>query len=125
MEIERLVRDECRTARNALESAIREPPIPASQDGDVAQRALVRARDALIRQLRQSGKAPEAGQWRADLARLNGIISLVVGVEYPMGGLPRQLADEAIAALREMTGEPEAVKGDGRQAAAEALRRSV
>ncbi len=61
----------------------------------------------MIRKLRQGGDAPEAAQWRADLERLNAVISLVAAVEYPMSGLPRDMADEAIGVLKELAGRPD------------------
>lgn len=68
--------------------------------GDLAQavRALVRLRDEWIAERRRSGKA--AGDNR--LERLNAILSVVSGGEYPLQGLRRERIEKARDALAEL-----------------------
>ena len=83
------IRAECEEIIRRLERAVNEPAVQLSEEVDEAERALTRVRDRLI----------EAGRrgrpWRSALARLNVALSLVIGVEYPLGGLHRNSLRQA------------------------------
>ncbi len=72
------------------------PPAELKAEVDVAERAIVALRDALIVSLRS---ASEAGARRA-LDQVNIALSLVVGLEYPMGGLQRSMLEGARSVLQ-------------------------
>ncbi len=96
-----LLAEECRQAIAALERGREEPPLGLSQEADVAERAIVQARDQLITRLRQDPQANDALRWREALGRMNAALSLLAGLEYPMGGVPRQSIDATIGLLSE------------------------
>lgn len=83
----------------ALEEALRLGPEDLSKQVEVAQRAVVRLRDDLIKRVRQDDASTEASRWRAALDRVNAALSLIVGVVYPAAGIQRQLLKEALEAL--------------------------
>lgn len=68
--------------------------------GDLAQavRALVRLRDEWIAERRRSGNAARDGR----LERLNAILSVVSGSEYPLQGVRRERIEKARDALAEL-----------------------
>jgi hypothetical protein len=82
-------------ALRLLQDALQKPPTELKAELDDAERAVVALRDLLIDRLRQ---APTDAV-RAALDQVNVCLSLVVGLEYPMGGLQRQMLDQARAAL--------------------------
>ena len=71
-------------------------PTELKEEVDVAERAVAALRDELIDLVRA---APEPGL-SAALERVNVALTLVVGLEYPMGGLQRNMLDEARATLQ-------------------------
>ncbi len=97
-EIDELVRGDCRAAIAALERAIQAPPLRVSQEADLAEREVVRARDAVIAHLRQNQNG-ESDHLHAILDQLNAVLSLVVAIEYPMSGVQRHLMEQARDAL--------------------------
>ncbi len=99
-----ILNQDCRAAIAALERAIQAPPLRAMQEADLAEREVVRARDAVIERLRRNQDA-EAGHLHAILDQLNAVLSLVVGIEYPMSGVQRQLMEHARDALKRLAGE--------------------
>ena len=78
-----------------LEDALQKPPTELKAEVDVAERAVVRLRDSLIDQLR-AGAEPRV---RSELDRVNVALSLIVGLEYPMGGLQRDMHQQALSVL--------------------------
>ncbi len=97
-EIDELVRGDCRAAIAALERGIQAPPLRASQEADLAEREVVRARDAVIARLRKNQNG-ETHHLHATLDQLNAVLSLVVAIEYPMSGVQRPLMEQARDAL--------------------------
>ncbi len=93
---------ECRGAVAALERAIELPPLRAGQEADVAERLVVQARDECIAQLRRDGNTQDEGQYRATLDRLNTALSLIIGVEYPSGGVQREMIKQARDVLKDI-----------------------
>ncbi len=89
--------DECRTAIEGLERAQQAPPLLLLREADLALRATVRLRDALIEHLRRGNASPNA---RAALDRVNVALSLIVALEYPTGGIQREAARQAHDALK-------------------------
>jgi hypothetical protein len=83
------------TAMRLLQDALRKPPTELKSEVDDAERAVVALRDELIERLRQ---APTDAV-RAALEQVNVSLSLIVGLEYPLGGLQRQMLDQARTAL--------------------------
>ena len=78
-----------------LQDALDKPPTELKAEVDAAERAVVALRDALIDRLRQS----PTESVRAALDQVNVCLSLVVGLEYPLGGLQRQMLEQARTAL--------------------------
>lgn len=88
--------DLCRQAIGLLDEALDKPPSELKAEVDGAERAVVALRDELIERWRV---APEGGV-RAALDNVNAVLSLVVGLEYPMGGLQREMLKQARSALQ-------------------------
>jgi hypothetical protein len=88
-------------ALQLLDDALRRPPRELKAEVDEAERAVVALRDQLIDRVRQSEDGPYPALRHA-LDQANVALSLVVGIEYPVGGLQRELikqAHEVLAAL--------------------------
>ncbi len=90
------VAKECLQAIAALERALHASPIEA----DVAERAVVRARDDLIMRLRAGDSPGEMGRQRALLDRFNTALSLIVAIEYPVSGIHHEMIQDALNALK-------------------------
>ncbi len=88
-------RQRCERATQLMEGAIAEPTSALGEDVDRAEWLLVEVRDELIDALR-SGAAAD----RRPLDRVHQVLSLVAGVEYPLGGLHRDSLRRAADALR-------------------------
>jgi hypothetical protein len=88
--------DLCRQAIQLLDAAIEKPPAELKAEVDVAECGVVAVRDALIERLRSGSNADT----RSALDHVNAALSLVVGVEYPVGGLQRGMLEQARAALQ-------------------------
>lgn len=86
----------CGEAIWLLDAALSKPPAALKAEVDVAEVAVVALRDQLIRVWRSS-PAPSI---RAALDSVNAALSLVVGLEYPMGGLQRDMLKQARSALQ-------------------------
>jgi hypothetical protein len=67
---------------------------------DLAERSVVRLRDALI-ELSRSDSASDHGVQSA-LRQANATFSLIVGVEYPAAGIQKRLLEQARDTLKEM-----------------------
>lgn len=90
------VEDLRREAVRLLNAAADTSPAELKAEVDEAERALVGVRDALINRLRT---VPDDDA-RAALKRVNMALSLVVGLEYPMGGLQRTMLKDALTVLQ-------------------------
>jgi hypothetical protein len=88
--------DLCRQALQSLQAALDQPPTALKAEVDVAECAIAALRDALIDRWR----AHPAAQVRAALDQTNVALSLVVGLEYPVGGLQRPLIEQAESTLQ-------------------------
>ena len=84
-----------RRAIDALDRAIPEPAAQLKQDVDVAEQAIAALRDCLIHDLRQAPNGSDAPRRRQALDQANIALSLVVGVEYPSGGIQRKQLEQA------------------------------
>jgi hypothetical protein len=80
-------------AYRLLGDVLEKPPAELKADVDVVERAIVAVRDALIDRLRE---AP-SDAIRSRLDRVNVALSFVVGLEYPLGGLDRDMLKQAYA----------------------------
>ena len=78
-----------------LSDALDKPPAELKAEVDRAERAIVALRDALI--LRRREAASEQVQTHLD--QVNTALSLIVGLEYPMGGLQRDMLEQARSVL--------------------------
>ena len=87
--------DQHQEAIRVLEDALKKPPAELKAEVDVAERAVVRLRDSLIDQLRAAAE-PSV---RSELDRVNVALSLIVGLEYPMAGLQRDMLKQALSIL--------------------------
>lgn len=81
----------CDDASRLLGDLLDKPSAELMADVDVVERAIVAARDALIDRLRHAPGNPI----RSRLDRVNVALSFVVGLEYPMGGLDREMLMQA------------------------------
>ncbi|MBV9328260.1 MAG: hypothetical protein JO352_31480 [Chloroflexi bacterium] len=89
-------------ALHLLDDAIQKPPAELKAEVDVAEQRIARLRDVLIDDLR-AGSTPDT---RAALDQVNVALTLVVGLEYPMGGLQRKMLEDARAVLDAVTLPP-------------------
>jgi hypothetical protein len=95
------LRDE---ALRLVEDALKKPPTELKSEVDDAERAVAVLRDAWIDHLRA-----QPTPWvRNNLDMTNVSLSLIVGLEYPMGGLQRDMLDQARQALERVEVEPPA-----------------
>ena len=78
-----------------LTDALGKPPTELKSEVDDAERAIAELRDGLIERVRQ---APTDAV-RTSLGGVNAALSLVVGLEDPMGGLQRDMLVQARTAL--------------------------
>jgi hypothetical protein len=85
----------CDEALRLVSHALDTPPASLKAEVNVAQRAMIALRDALIDRVRRAPSEP----LRAALERVNVAISLVVGLENPLGELDRDLLKQARSAL--------------------------
>ncbi len=90
-------------AVNAVDIALAAIPIKGLSQTTVAERAIVRLRDALIEQLRQS--PDKDGGYRGPLERANAALSIVVGVEYPQTPNQRAALEMARNSLKQAVDE--------------------
>ena len=84
--------DRARRCLAQLEDALTRPPDRLGEEVDQVERELATLRDELIADLRANGR-------RAGLDRVNAVLSLVVGLEYPAAGIQRKLIEQARDAL--------------------------
>lgn len=92
----------CREAIELIERARQEHPRQLSEDVDEAERAVVRLRDELIDRLRAAAQPGALASIQPSLKAVNAALSLIVGVEYPAGGIHRKLLEQAGAALSDL-----------------------
>lgn len=85
----------CEAALRRLDDALGKPPGELKAEVDLAEQAVAALRDNLIHHWRES-PSPSV---RASLDQVNVALSLIVGLEYPVGGLQRQLLEQARAVL--------------------------
>ena len=88
----------CGKALAALAATLQEPPSTAQQGLEQALCCLLRVRDASIERLRT---APTEGG--DTLKRVNAVLSLIVGCEYPVNGIRRDKIEHAREALAAIT----------------------
>lgn len=86
------MRDLCRTALQALDRAVDDRPDQVYEDMVAAVRALVRLRDSLITERRAGRGTPEHEE---RLRRVNAVLSMVVGGEYPLVGVRKERITKA------------------------------
>lgn len=91
----------CECAIEALDRALRDQPDRLYDDVVAAVRGLVGFRDHLIDRQRTEGGADAANRLR----RVNAILSMMVGGEYPISGLHRERLQKARHALDELQRE--------------------
>jgi HPt (histidine-containing phosphotransfer) domain-containing protein len=96
----RVLADGCRQVAQLLDDALKQRPQELGEEVDQAERMVARLRDGLIDRLRAHPGVPDAARTRAALDRLNVALSLIVGVEYPAGGIQRELIEQASDTLR-------------------------
>ena len=91
--------DQGRDALAQLEHIIEQHPDRVSEAMAEAVRRVVRLRDHLIDQRRKGDRAPDT---KERLDRTNAILSLLVGVEYPVKSIHWKSVCEARDALKEV-----------------------
>ena len=85
-----------------LQDALGRPPAEVSSEVDRVEQQLARLRDRLIVDLRRGPAGQSAEADRTALDRVNAVLSLVVGVEYPTAGIQRKLLEQARDALNDL-----------------------
>ena len=84
-----------------LQDALGRPAAQLSDEVDRVEQQLARLRDRLILDLRRAPAAAAQAD-RTALDRVNSVLSLVVGVEYPAAGIQRNLLEQARDALSDL-----------------------
>ena len=98
--------DLCDRARTMITAALQQQPPQLGQEVDEIERTIVYLRDALIARLRQEQvSGADTARTRRALDPVNTALSLVVGVEYPAGGIQRKLLEQAGTALATVPAE--------------------
>jgi hypothetical protein len=92
--------DLCDQAIRLMEDALRKPPAELKAEVDVVERAVVMLRNSLIARRRES----PSEQVEARLEQVNVALSLIVGLEYPIGGLQRPMLEQAQSVLQAVRG---------------------
>jgi hypothetical protein len=93
-------------ARTMITAALQQQPPRLGQEVDEIERTIVYLRDALIARLRQEqASGADTARTRRALDPVNTALSLVVGVEYPAGGIHRKMLEQAGAALAAVPAE--------------------
>jgi hypothetical protein len=93
------MRDECSAAVETLDRVLEERPKQIQEDMIEATRRLVLLRDDLIEQRRAGDLSREELDW---LDHVNGVISVVVGGQYPLVGVRWERVKHARDALAEL-----------------------
>ncbi len=92
----------CRKAKTELESAVEMKPTELVKQVDLAEISVVRLRDALIERLRRADPPEEAMDWHRVLDRVNVVLSMICGVEFPgLKGIERSTIGEASKLLEQ------------------------
>ncbi len=92
----------CREAIEALDRALSLPGNKVGEPVDEGERAAVRLRDGLIDLLRAESGSDDGAASRSALKQVNAALSVIVGVEYPVGGVQRkrvQLARDTLQSV--------------------------
>lgn len=92
--------DECQRAIDTVERSLDLPPNALQDRVRLAKRAVVRVRDDLINALREASSPAQREPFRAALNDANVVLSLLIGVEYPAGGVQRSVVEQARDRLR-------------------------
>lgn len=101
---ERLI-DECERAIGTVGRSLDLPPNALQDRVRQAKRAVVRVRDDLIHALREASSPAQREPFRAALDDANVVLSLLIGVEYPAGGVQRSVVEQARDRLRVLLDE--------------------
>jgi hypothetical protein len=88
-----------RSAVEALGQAVNAPPLEVQRFGCEAEKRVVRMRDELIGRLRSE---PEGLQAKKLLEQVNGVLSLIVGIEYPSNFVRREMIQQTHDALQSL-----------------------
>ena len=93
-----------KTALDALDAVIADKPRKSGHDFTAATKHLARFRDELIARHRAAGDE-ERHEVRAQLTRVNAVISTVLAGHFPIGPIPWPEIEKARAMLAEIVGE--------------------
>src|SRR5581483_5047646 len=97
-----MLQGHCREAIEALDRALNLPGNKVGEPVDEGERAAVRLRDGLIDLLRGQSGSDSGATNRSALRQVNAALSVIVGVEYPVGGVQRkrvQLARDTLQSV--------------------------
>ena len=95
----------CQQALAMLEQALHLSPLEVGREVDDVEKAVAQLRDVLIHQLRQDESSPLVPRRREALSRINAVLSLIVGIEYPATGIQRAAIQQARNALAQLLAE--------------------
>jgi hypothetical protein len=105
-EVHARLRQQGEAALTAIGRALTVAPVQCLKPVDDAERALAGLRDGLIDLLRQATSDRAQRNLRSALDRVNGALSLVLGVEYPAVGVQQDLLKEARKNLQAVLSGP-------------------
>ena len=91
--------DLCREAIRLLTDARNKPPAELKPAVDEVLHRIVALRDLLVERQRAT-QQPQRSVPGSSLDRVNVAVSLVVGLQYPVGGIERKLIDQACTTLQ-------------------------
>lgn len=94
--------DLARCAVRKLDEALDLPPLKLGKEVDIAENGVCQLRDQLIERLRKEQPAEKEADLRRLLGKVNPIISLLTGAEYPAAGIHREVIEEASKALKDL-----------------------
>ena len=97
-------RSTAKTALDALDAVIADKPRKAGHDFTAATKHLTRFRDELITRHRAAGDG-ERHEVRAQLTRVNAVISTVLAGHFPIGPIPWPEIEKARAMFAEIVAE--------------------
>jgi hypothetical protein len=104
-EVHARLRQKCQEALAAIDRGLAVAPVQCLQPVDDAERALAALRDGLIDLLRRAPSARAQRNLCGALDGVNGALSLLLGVEYPVVGVQQDLLKDARKALQAVLSE--------------------
>jgi hypothetical protein len=100
-----LLTTRCQDAIDKLDDVLGKPARGVGQEVDHIETLIVHMRDQVIARLRQDATSGDTPRRRLSLERLNAVLSLLIGVEYPATGIQCSAIQQARDTLAQMLAE--------------------